>query len=112
MRLVHYMNYDIKRGHYSTIDGNGLKNIMKDLFGNVKKTGDTYVSNFGAMEKLTVVVASKKEMSIETKMNTDVSNDVASDTVRKYNEFLLAATGFTTKERKKRINQKVKKGLM
>ena len=78
----------------------------------MKKDGDCLVASYGALGELRVQVKSKAVLAIDTNMKTDVSNDVASDTIRRYNDFLLAATGFTSKERKKRLNEKLKKGTL
>ncbi|MDD4307450.1 MAG: DUF5611 family protein [Thermoplasmata archaeon] len=94
--------YDIKRGHFEKIEGGKLETIMRDLFGAVKKDGDTLISNFGALEAITVRVDSKKSIFVETKMNTNVDDKTASDTIRVYNQFLERATGFTSKERRKK----------
>ena len=98
--------YDIKRGHFANIEGDKLKTLMKDMFGNAKKDGDNFVSTYGALDKLIVGFDGKKKISVETVMNPNVENDVASDTIKQYNDFLLRATGFTSKERKKRANKK------
>jgi hypothetical protein len=39
-------------------------------------------------------------------MNTNVTDEVATETIRMYNKFLEGATGFTAKERSKRANKK------
>ncbi len=97
--------YDIKRGHYEKIEGNKLELLMKDLFGTVSKNGDKLVSNFGAMENITVWGDGKKSICVKTKMNTKVDDKTASDTIRMYNQFLERATGFTAKERRKRASK-------
>lgn len=97
--------YDIKRGHYEKIDGDKLKILMKDSFESVKNEGDKLVSNFGALEKITVWLDGNKILCVETKMNTDVDDNVATESIRKYNQFLEIATGFTAKERRKRASK-------
>lgn len=98
--------YDIKRGHFANIEGDKLDDLMKELFGNVKRDGEKRISKFGALDPITVWPDGKKLLCVDTKMNPKVDNDVATETIAKYNEFLLRATGFTTKERKKRANKK------
>lgn len=97
--------YDIKRGHFDKIEGDKLETLMKDSFGNVSKKGDKLISNFGAMEAITVWCSGKKSICVETKMNTKVDDKTASDTIRMYNQFLERATGFTAKERRKRTSK-------
>lgn len=97
--------YDVKRGHFEKIDGSKLEILMKDLFGNVKKDGQKLKSSFGAMENITVWNDGKKSLFVETKMNTNVDDKTAADTIRLYNQFLERSTGFTAKERRKRASK-------
>ena len=97
--------YDVKRGHFSNIEGDKLGDVMKEIFGNVKKDGKNMVSSYGALDKLVVGPPTKTKIQIETVMNPKVENDVASETIKRYNDFLLRVTGFTSKERKKRAQK-------
>ncbi len=94
--------FDIKRGHFEKIEGDKLETMMKDIFGSVNKEGDKLVSSFGAMERIAVWSTGKKALCVETRMNTKVDDKTASDTIRMYNLFLERATGFTSKERRKK----------
>ena len=98
--------YDIKRGHFDNIEGEGLENLMKELFGNVKKKNDKLSSSFGALDAINVWLDGKKTLCVDTMMNTDVDDKTATETIRAYNQFLERATGLNTKERKKRANKK------
>lgn len=98
--------YGIKRGHYANIEGDKLKNLMKEIFGNANIEGDKLVSTYGALDPLTAWIDGKKVLYVDTVMNPKVDNDVASETIARYNDFLLRATGFTSKERKKKANKK------
>lgn len=103
--------YDIKRGHKSNIEGDKLKNIMIDIFESVKEDGDNLIASYGAMKKVFVKI-DNKEMFIETEMDKNVDEETAIKTIKAYNNFLLLATGFTSKERKKRLNKKAKDGKL
>jgi hypothetical protein len=94
--------YDIKKGHYEKIDGDNLQILMKEIFGTVKKDGDKLLSSFGALDSIIVWPVGKKSLCVETKMNTEVDDKTATETIRAYNLFLERATGFTAKERRKR----------
>lgn len=95
--------YDVKKGHFEKIDGDKLETMMRDLFGNVNRDGDRLKSSFGAMESLTVWTEGKKSLFVETRMNTKVDDKTASETIRLYNQFLERSTGFTSKERRKKM---------
>jgi hypothetical protein len=106
-------DYEIRRGHFSEIEGEKLGKIVDDIFGSGKKLSDnSYETSFGAIAKLTVTVKDKKAMTIDTVMNTKVDANTAAETVRKYNAFLEKATGFTSKERVKRVQKKAKEGKL
>ena len=98
--------YGIKKGHYANIEGAKLQDLMKEIFGNAKKDGDKLVSTYGALDPLEVWMDGKTTLYVDTTMNPKVENDVASETIARYNDFLLRATGFTSKERKKKANKK------
>ena len=102
---------DIKRGFFGNVEGDKLCELMKDIFGNCKKDGDWYLSDYGAMKPIKVKVISKSELAME--INTvEIPEDQVLDTMRKRNVFLQQATGFTSKERLKRLKDKAKKGTL
>jgi hypothetical protein len=94
--------YDIKRGHFEKIEGEKLELLMKEIFDDVKKEGGRLSTNFGALDNLTIWLDGKKTLCVETKMNTNVDDRTATETIRSYNLFLERATGFSAKERRKR----------
>lgn len=103
---------DIKRGHFKNLEDNGLENIMRETLGEVERDGDRYIANYGAMKPITVWVKSKKELCVDIVTSKDVSDDVVMDTIRAKNRFLQMATGFSTKERSKRVQKKAKEGKL
>jgi len=106
-------NYDIRRGHFSQIEGDKLETMMKDIFGSVKKNPDgSYETSFGGLSALRIWVKDKKTLTIETVMDTGVDEVVAQETVRKYNALLGRVTGYTSKERSKRAQKKVKESKL
>ncbi len=65
---------------------------------------DLVVARFGAILRLTAQ-ADGKELQIELAMDPKVSEGVAQDTIKRYNLFLADATGFSAKERAKRLRK-------
>ena len=105
---------DIKRGHWRVVDGDGLKNLMEDFFDtpvSVEDDGWHFVE-YGALKPLRVKMNSKNELEVITIADPDVANDVASESIRRYNKFLEAATGFNSKQRSKRLQKKAKEGKL
>ena len=105
---------DIKRGHFKTVEGDGLRTLLEDHFGTdvkVAEDGWHYV-NYGALAPLGVRILSKSELEISTRSAPDVEPEAAQETIRRYNRFLEAATGFNSKQRSKRLQAKAKKGTL
>jgi hypothetical protein len=104
------MDYDIKKGKFADIEGDGLRRITEETFGNANVEGDMVVTSFGALDRMETKIISKTALSVCTKMKKDVSEEVATETIKRYNQFLEAATGFNAKERGKRAQKKAKEG--
>lgn len=103
--------FELRRGHFKGIGGSaGIRSNMQEMFGNVKEKGDAFVSCYGAMKSISVKVLSPDKIAVETETDPKVKMEVASDTMKKYNEFMERATGFTASERAKRAQQAAKKG--
>ncbi len=93
--------YDFKRGHKKSIDD--IEEIMKDMFENVRRDGDRLFAEYKGLKSIEVWLEGKK-MAAETDAR-DVSNEDAMDTLKKWNDFLFRVTGYTTKERKKKMSK-------
>jgi len=105
--------YDIKRGHFAKIDGDKLEIMMTEIFGSTSKRDDGfYVTSFGALAELHIKIKDKGALLVETVMDPKVDQSLASETIKKYNQFLERATGLTSKERSKRLQKKAKDGKM
>jgi hypothetical protein len=97
---------DIKRGHFKKIEGDQLRDIMQDIFGSVETDGDKHVVHYGALTPLTVWIKDKSTLCVDTQMNTDVDEDTAMETRKKYNQMLDMTTGFSSKQRRDRLKKK------
>ena len=104
--------YEVRRGHQENISPEKLRAHMKEVFGNVEEKDGKFVSSFGALKEIVAWPAKKNILGIDTKMDTTVANEVAQETIKAYNKFLETATGFTSKERGKRIQKKAKEGKL
>ena len=114
------MDYDIKKGWMKNIEGDLLPKMMEEIFGNVQCQGDTFVSSYGVMAKIQVKIVSKEIMDITVENIPDITSRYSGDALdeaildskRKLNVFAEKATGFDVKARKKRAQDKAKKGLL
>ena len=104
--------YEVRRGHQENIEPEKLKAHMKEVFGNVEERDGKFVSSFGALKEIAAWPVKKNVLGIDTKMDTTVANEVAQNTIKSYNTFLENATGFTSKERGKRLQKKAKAGKL
>ena len=109
-------DFDIKKGWFKNIEGDGLRSMMEQVFGNVREEDGAFVSSYGIMERIEARVVSKTVLDIVT-VNKDVDpstvpDDVMLDSKRKLNEFAEKATGFDAKARMKRAQKKAKEGTL
>jgi len=103
--------YDIKKGWFKNVEGDGLKNMMKDIFGNVSADGNALRSSYGVLESIEAEIIDKNNLRVDTasKDAPHTDEDIL-NTKRKLNVFVEKATGFDAKARMKRAQQKAKKG--
>jgi hypothetical protein len=99
--------YPIKPGNYKNIEGEKLAELIREIFGNVTKEGEMLKASYGAIKELRVQPKGKKVLCVETVMERNVSDAVGEDTRKKYNLFLEKATGYTAKERIKKMQKEV-----
>ncbi len=104
--------YEVRRGHQEHIQPDKLRVHMQEIFGSVQERDGKLVSSYGALKEITAWPSGKNVLSVETEMDKGVTDQVAQNTIRAYNTFLEAATGYTAKERGKRAQKKAKEGKL
>jgi len=97
-------NYPVRASHRATLSLPALEEVLRVHFGSASVEGDAAVSSYGAIVRLAAKPVGR-ELSIDLTMNPKVPEEVARETIRRYNQFLEAATGFTSKERAKRMRK-------
>ncbi|MEF8831990.1 MAG: DUF5611 family protein [Candidatus Thermoplasmatota archaeon] len=101
--------YDVKRGHFENIEGDKLKQLMEDEFGEVTEEDEKLIlENEGAISRLEVWTEGRTGLWVDLEMDDEVDEEIAAETVSTWNDFLRKATGFTAKKRKKRAKKKAK----
>ncbi len=103
--------YDIKRGHSKVLEEDGLRRILEDIFGDVTEEEGILRVSHGALREMTVWFDGK-QLFVDTNMDRGVDAETAAQTIRAYNTFLERGTGLSSKERKKRLQKKAKKGRL
>jgi hypothetical protein len=96
--------YPVRTSHRGNLAAGALERLLRDSFGSATVDGESAWTSFGAIVRLSAR-ADRRELAIEVTMNPKVANDVARDTIARYNRFLEAATGFTSKERARRLRK-------
>jgi len=91
--------YDFKRGHRKSLEE--IAGIMEELFGGVKREGEHLVASFGTLERIEVWLEGSK-MAATTSARREGD---AQKTLKRWNEFLYRVTGYTAKERKKKMTK-------
>ncbi|MGQ9587659.1 MAG: DUF5611 family protein [Thermoplasmata archaeon] len=104
--------YEVRRGHQENIQRERLRAHMHEIFGNVEEKDGKLVSSFGALKQLAAWPSKRNVLCVETIMDTAVGDDVARSTIKAYNTFLERVTGFSSKERGKRLQKKAKEGKL
>ncbi len=106
------MEYDIRKGHYLEIEGDGLKRLAVECFGSAEMKEGKLTASFGAITRLEAKILDKGRIDIYAEMNKAAAPEVQADTIKRWNIFLERATGFTSKERGKRLQKKAKEGKL
>ncbi|MGC8663760.1 MAG: DUF5611 family protein [Thermoplasmata archaeon] len=92
--------YPIKRKH--EINEKKIEELMTQIFGNVKKDGEFFISSYGSLDIIKVKLNNKK-IYAETKSNND--KEKYKETISKYNDFIEKVTGYCAAERKKLLTK-------
>jgi hypothetical protein len=102
--------YELKRGFAKTLEGDGLRAVAHRTFSNVGLEGNKITVSFGAIERM-IAWTDGKKLFVDTVMKKDVPDHIATETIKAFNAFLEAATGYTAKERSKKAQEAAKKGV-
>ena len=101
-------HYAMKRGHKDNLQADKLRTLVSGSFGDCTEEEGTFRASFGALKSISVWTDGK-DLIVDTEMDASVADDVALETIRRFNTFLQDTTGYTSKERKKRAEKEAKK---
>ncbi len=88
--------YTIKRKN--KIDQERLKKIMEKNFGSVKVENEYFISSYGSLD---LIKAKLRENKLFVETQTNKNKEFYEETIKRFNNFLEEATGYSAKERKK-----------
>ncbi|MGP6220357.1 DUF5611 family protein [Caldiplasma sukawensis] len=92
--------YPVKKGLSTKTDR--IKEIVEKYGKNVKIDGNTIIFSMDGLKSVKVICG-EKTLNIETE--TDNTYENPENAIKIYNNFLFEATGFDSKERKKRLSK-------
>lgn len=93
--------YDVKRKMQQSLSTENVLRTAREIFGSAELEGERIVASYGALARLECWVDGKR-LCVNTESRKDAGDDVARDTIARYNRFLETVTGYTSKERRKR----------
>src|SRR3989442_15935413 len=100
-------DYELKRGTGKILEGDGLRKIAAEVFGDVGKDGAKVIVSYGALERM-VAWTDGKKLFVDTSMKVGVADHIAMDTIKAYNTFPDRVTGLTAKEPSKLAQEPAK----
>ncbi|HTT45038.1 MAG TPA: DUF5611 family protein [Thermoplasmata archaeon] len=102
-------NYPVRASERKNLTLPSLEQVLKECFGEAHIDGDSAVSSFGAISRIAVRPIGR-ELAVDPTMDPKVPEEVARETIRRYNLFLESATGYSAKERAKRLRKSSAEG--
>ena len=97
-------SYPVRTTHRKGLEVGNLGRILSAHFDRVEVSGDRVTGAFGAIARISVG-ANGRELAVEMTMDPKVPADIAAETIQRYNRFLEEATGYSSKERARRLRK-------
>lgn len=97
-------NYPVRASHRGNLAPEAIERIANEHFGSAVATPQGVSASFGAISRI-VARAAGRDLSIDVEMNPKVPEEVARETIARYNRFLEEVTGYSAKERAKRLRK-------
>ena len=98
--------YPVRRGHVKKTD---LKALFAGSFGAAAEENGWITGGFGAMPKISVKFEGLDKLVVDTQTQRDADMGTAQQTIKAWNAFLEGATGYTSKQRGKKVQEAAKK---
>lgn len=96
--------YPVKSRNHPPLSPERIELVARQEFGEATRDGPQVRASFGAIAEIRSWVEGKS-LAVDLKMNPQVEAVVQADTIRRYNRFLEELTGFSSKERAKRLKK-------
>ncbi len=96
--------YPVRTTHRRNLELAALGAIAREHFDAVEVLPTEVQASYGALERLTAK-ANGRALAVDVRMNPKVDEAVAKETIARYNRFLEAITGYSSKERARRMRK-------
>lgn len=96
--------YPVRPDHRRNLTVESLLALAKEQFDQTSVEDGVVRSSFGALERL-LVKPEGRQLWVDVRMDPKVPNEVARATIDRYNAFLEAVTGYSAKERARRLRK-------
>ena len=97
-------SYPVRPSHRKNLDLEAIGVIARQHFDSVRVGATEVEASFGALERMTVRPEGRA-LAVELRMNPRVEETVARETIGRYNRFLEEVTGYSAKERARRLRK-------
>ncbi len=96
--------YPVRASHRRNLEVAALGAIARTHFTVVEVLPTEVQAAYGALERLTAK-PDGRALAVDVRMNPRVDDGVARETIARYNRFLAEVTGFSSKERSRRLKK-------
>jgi hypothetical protein len=96
--------YPVKASHRVNLVPERLEELCRVHFGAADRADGRVATHYGAISSLRAW-GEGREIAVELTMDPKVDEIVAGETIRRYNRFLEETTGYSSKERAKRLRK-------
>lgn len=96
--------YPVRASHRGRLRDGGLLPLATECFGTARADGPEIVASFGALVELRAHPEAG-QLAIQVRMDPKVAEPIARETIQRYNRFLEQATGYSSKERARRLKK-------
>jgi len=96
--------YPVKRGHTKDLNTTLVEGLKQCFDTEVRQRGDHHQVSYGALTLLDVTLGEGgKTVIVRTESDKNASDEVILDTNRRFRKYLDFVTGYSTKERVKKV---------
>jgi hypothetical protein len=96
--------YPVRPSHRANLVADRLLALCQLAFDSAETSEGRTRARYGAISSL-VTWGEGRDLAVELTMDPKVGVDIAAETIKRYNRFLEEATGYSAKERAKRLRK-------